>query len=93
MSVTRRGILLGAAALAAGVGTRTAWTQPPEAPRIEAGEAVKLVAQGEAVVVDVRDKAAFDGNHAVDARHIPVAEIANRLSELPKDKLIAAYCT
>lgn len=93
MSVTRRGVLLGAAALLAGVGTPTAWSQPPEAPRITADEALKLTTQGEAIIVDVRDKLAFEGNHAEGARHIPVAEISNRLTELPKDKLIVAYCT
>lgn len=93
MSVTRRGALLGAATLLAGFGAGNGWTQPAEATRIEADEALKLAARGEAVVVDVRDKLAFDGSHAEGAQHIPVAEIATRLSELPKDKLIATYCT
>jgi len=93
MGVTRRRALLGAAALLTGLGPANGWTQPAEATRIDAEEAVRLAAKGEAVVVDVRDKLSFEGSHADGARHIPLAELANRLSELPKDKLIAAYCT
>jgi rhodanese-related sulfurtransferase len=93
MSVKRRSALLGAAALLAGFAAGNGWTQPAEATRIEADEAVRLAAKGEAVVLDVRNKLAFDGSHAEGALHIPLGEIANRLSELPKDKLIAAYCT
>jgi rhodanese-related sulfurtransferase len=93
MSVTRRGALLGAAALLAGFAADNGWAQPAEATRIEADEAVKLAAKGEVVVLDVRNKLAFDGSHAEGALHISAGEIANRLSELPKDKLIAAYCT
>lgn len=95
MGVTRRGALLGAAALLAGLAApdARAQAQPAEATRMEAAEALKLAASGDAVIVDVREKLAFDGSHAEGARSIPVAEISNRLSELPKDKLIAAYCT
>ena len=88
-------VLLGASALAVGL-SATVWAQTPEpqeAPRISGEEAVKLAAQGEAVVVDVRDKLAWEGNHAVGALSIPASEMAQRIGELPKDKLILAYCT
>jgi rhodanese-related sulfurtransferase len=89
MSLTRRRLLSGAAAaLVAGA----AWAQQ-DAPRISGEEAVTLAAKGEAVVVDVRAKLAWDGSHAEGALSIPSAEIGTRLAELPKDKLIVAYCT
>jgi predicted sulfurtransferase len=64
-----------------------------QAPRIEGSEVKKLVDKGEAVVVDVRDKEAWDMRHVEGALHIPLDQLAQRLKELPKDKLIAAYCT
>jgi predicted sulfurtransferase len=64
-----------------------------EAPRLTAAEVRRLVEKGEALVVDVRGKEAYDQEHAVGAVSIPVNEIEARLKELPKNKLIAAYCT
>jgi rhodanese-related sulfurtransferase len=91
MNLTRREVLLGATAALAGAGLGSA--QSPEIPRISAEEALRLAAKGEAVIVDVRDKLAWDGGHAEGALSIPLAEVGKRASELPKDKLIAAYCT
>ena len=94
MMLTRRDVLASATAAIVGLGG-LAWaqSQPPEAPRISAEEALKLVANGQAVVVDVRNKLAWDENHAEGALSVPSAEIGKRLAELPKDKLIVAYCT
>lgn len=95
MILTGRDTLLAVtAALASLAGA--AWaqsSQPQEAPRISGEEALKLVTKGEAVVVDVRQKPAWEGSHADGAISMPLAEVGKRLSELPKDKLIAAYCT
>jgi hypothetical protein len=96
MILTRREVLLAAAGTIAALGPARAGAQaspPAVAPRISAEEAVKLVASGEAVVVDVRKKEAWDASHAEGAVSIPADEIGKRLAELPKDKLIAAYCT
>jgi hypothetical protein len=95
MIPTRRRALLGAAALAASLGS-AAWGETPvpqDAPRISGEEAVRLVARGEAVVVDVRSKLAWQGSHAEGSLSIPASEMAARAAELPKDKLIIAYCT
>lgn len=91
MNLTRRELLLGATTAIGLLGRAQA--QPQEAPRISAQEALKLVASGEAVVVDVRDRLAWEGSHAEGALSVPSSEIGKRLAELPKDKLIAAYCT
>jgi predicted sulfurtransferase len=64
-----------------------------EVQRIDAAEAKKLVDKGEAVLIDVRARAAWDMGHVQGALHMPGDEIAARLSELPKNKLIITYCT
>ncbi|HEY7413223.1 MAG TPA: rhodanese-like domain-containing protein [Vicinamibacteria bacterium] len=61
--------------------------------RIKADELKKLVDAGQAVIVDVRGQAAYDAEHAKGARHVPLAELSARLDQLPKDKLVVAYCT
>jgi predicted sulfurtransferase len=68
-------------------------TTAAEAPRIEAAELKKLVEKGQAVVVDVRAKDAWDAGHIEGAVHIPLGDLASRLKELPKDKAVVAYCT
>jgi len=58
------------------------------------GRAV-LMAQarsGEVVVIDVRPQAEYDVAHLPFARSMPLADIAQRLAELPTDKEIVAYC-
>lgn len=49
-------------------------------------EAVQLINRRDAVVIDVRDSGEFATGHIANARHIPEAEIANRLRELEKFK-------
>lgn len=63
------------------------------ARRISVEEARQALAKGEAVLVDVRSKEAYEGSHAQDALSIPLAEIGSRAGELPKNKLIITYCT
>jgi rhodanese-related sulfurtransferase len=86
--------------LAAGLGlvsiaaARRATAQgSPEVWRITAEELKPLVTKGEAILLDVRGKSAWDAGHIEGAVHIPMAELRQRLGELPKDKVIAAYCT
>ena len=64
-----------------------------EPPRLTAAEVKAKADKGEVVIVDVRTKEAYDQEHAAGAISIPVPEIEARLAELPKNKLIAAYCT
>ena len=55
----------------------------------------ELLAQarsGEVVVIDVRPQAEYDVAHLPFARSMPLADIAQRLAELPTDKEIVAYC-
>ena len=71
---------------------------PPTAPddgvrRVTPQELQDLLAKGQAVVVDVRNQAAFDQGHIKGAKLIPFNEIQTRSSELPTDKLIVTYCS
>jgi 3-mercaptopyruvate sulfurtransferase SseA len=63
------------------------------ARRISVDEARQALAKGEAVLVDVRSKEAYEGSHAQGALSIPLAEVGSRAGELPKNKLIITYCT
>ncbi|MEX1119383.1 MAG: FAD-dependent oxidoreductase [Terrimicrobiaceae bacterium] len=44
------------------------------------------------LLLDVRSRREFDAGHAKGAVHIPVEEIRSRLSEIPADRDIRAYC-
>ena len=66
---------------------------PAEAPRVTAAEVKTLAGKKDVVIVDVRTKDAYDQEHIEGAISIPLGEIEGRLAELPKNKLIAAYCT
>jgi len=53
---------------------------------ISASDAVKLLSENpETIVVDVRTSSEFQAGHIPGAKLIPVDEIENRLSEIPKD--------
>jgi predicted sulfurtransferase len=64
-----------------------------DAPRLAAEEVKRLAEKGDVVILDVRGKDAYDMEHAEGAVSIPLQELEARMSELPKNKLIAAYCT
>lgn len=56
-------------------------------------DAVRLVNAG-ALVVDVRDAAAYEAGHIIDARSMPAAEVPQRAESLKKfkEKPIVVYC-
>ncbi len=80
-------------AIAGVAGAQQAAPSPAEPPRITPGEVKELAAKGKVLIVDVRDKASYDMEHAEGAISIPLSDLEKRLAELPKDKQIAAYCT
>jgi hypothetical protein len=65
----------------------------PDVPRVSLQETQDKMAQGQAVLVDVRSKASYDKSHAVGALSIPEEEMGARVNELPRDKDIILYCT
>jgi len=44
------------------------------------------------LIIDVRAKEAFDAGHIKGAESFPESDVDTRVGELPKDKLIVAYC-
>jgi hypothetical protein len=68
-------------------------TREEDVRRVSYAELQPLLARGEAVLVDTRPAGAFAQSHVAGALNIPLAEVDKRYGELPKDKLIAAYCT
>ena len=61
--------------------------------RVTVPELKDLLARNEALVVDVRNQASFDMGHIRGAKLIPEAEVATRVDELPKNKLVVTYCS
>jgi 3-mercaptopyruvate sulfurtransferase SseA len=62
------------------------------ARRIKREDAIKLVAQKKAVIVDVRSKDQYDTEHIKGAISIPLMELISRLKEVPPGKMIITYC-
>jgi rhodanese-related sulfurtransferase len=52
----------------------------------------RQLAEGAIVVLDVRPSVEFEQGHIVGARSIPIDELERRLTELPRDQEIVAYC-
>jgi rhodanese-related sulfurtransferase/predicted transcriptional regulator len=55
-------------------------------------ELIARLNRGDIVLVDVRPVAEFEAGHIAGARSIPIAELEGRLSELPADREVVAYC-
>lgn len=49
--------------------------------------------KGTAIVIDVRSEEQYKAGHIKGSLWIPSDKIASRTKELPKDKLIVAYCS
>ncbi|MER2599093.1 MAG: rhodanese-like domain-containing protein [Caldilineales bacterium] len=65
----------------------------PQIIRVSAEQAHISMAEGQAVLIDVRDRRYFEAGHAAGALSIPESELPAQLGELPKDKTIITYCT
>jgi rhodanese-related sulfurtransferase/DNA-binding MarR family transcriptional regulator len=55
-------------------------------------ELSRRMTNGEVVVLDVRPEQEYAAGHIAGARSIPVADISERLAELPREKEYVAYC-
>ena len=53
---------------------------------------VKELLKSNAVLLDVRPRQEFDAGHLRGAMNIPIAELPERLGELPGDRQIITYC-
>ncbi len=54
--------------------------------KVSLHQATQLMNQSKATVLDVRQDAEFAAGHINGAKHIPLADLANRLKELEKQK-------
>jgi rhodanese-related sulfurtransferase len=55
-------------------------------------ELERRIKNGDAVVLDVRPPLEFTAGHIAGARSIPVAELRTRIREVPKRRVVVAYC-
>ena len=67
----------------------------------ESGDSVRRISPAElrealkkgAILIDVSNEESYSAGHIKGARLIPVGDIGSRIRELPKNKLIATYCS
>jgi rhodanese-related sulfurtransferase len=52
----------------------------------------KRLRAGSVVVIDVRPPSEYAAGHIAGARSVPIADLARRLKDLPKDTEVVAYC-
>ncbi len=60
--------------------------------RVTVADLQKLLADGKAVVIDVRLPEQYATGHIKGARSIPLTDMEARAAELPRDKQIVTYC-
>lgn len=63
----------------------------PPVPAVDAQEAQRMAAQG-AMLLDVREPDEWAAGHAPDATHVPLGQLAARLSTVPRDASVVAVC-
>ncbi len=63
-----------------------------QAPQVSRDELQGLVERGEIFLIDVRPAIEYAHGHLPHAVSMPVDELPDRLSELPRDRGIVAYC-
>jgi hypothetical protein len=69
-------------------------TEESQIPRTKPDDAVKLVKDGAAILIDVRDATNFEIKHAKGALNISFQDIQEgKYDKLPKNKSLILYCT
>ena len=71
---------------------RRAYLGPDDTDAVGTEELLARIERDEVVVLDVRPEPEYAGGHLPGAIHIPLAELPERLAELPRDREIVAYC-
>lgn len=71
---------------------RRAYLGPEDTVAVGTEELLRRLDAGEAVLLDVRPAPEYAAGHLPGAVHVPLEELAGRLSELPRDREIIAYC-
>src|SRR5207237_10680328 len=83
-------------------------SQPPKAPptpqqpapppadnarRITAAELHDLYEKGDVLIIDTRADSAYKDEHIKGSISMPTGTVLARIDELPRNKMIVAYCT
>jgi len=69
-------------------------TPPPDnAKRITAEELHKLWEKNDVLIIDTRAESAYKQEHIKGSISVPVGTLSSKFDQLPKNKMIAAYCT
>lgn len=63
------------------------------ARRITAAELHDVWQKGDVVVIDTRDLKSYQGERIKGSISMPTGTVLTRFGELPRDKMIVAYCT
>jgi len=83
-------LILAAAVIVGGI----YWFSSPKSPReteITIAQAREKIQHG-AFILDVRSQTEYDSVHLEDSTLIPLAELKNRLDELPREREIVVVC-
>ncbi|MBS0354405.1 MAG: rhodanese-like domain-containing protein [Proteobacteria bacterium] len=82
------------AALAAVSGSLLIATSLRGSRGISPAQATQLINREDAIVIDVREAGEYTAGHLLNARHIPLGDLPNRLAELEKfkDKPVILNC-
>jgi len=94
MEFINQNILLIAVVVISGAGLIWPLLMGSGANQVNPGEATLLINREDAHVIDVREVDEFAGGHLPDARNIPLAKLADRVSEIDKfkDKPVIVCC-
>ncbi|HEY2805443.1 MAG TPA: MBL fold metallo-hydrolase, partial [Gemmatimonadales bacterium] len=60
--------------------------------QLPAAEAARQALAGDVTIVDVRRQSEWDEGHVAGAIHIPLAEVAARVAEIPPDRPVVLHC-
>ena len=66
---------------------------PDNARRITAEELHKLWEKDEVLIIDTRPESTYKQEHIKGSISVPVGSLASKFDQLPKGKMIVAYCT
>lgn len=71
---------------------RTYFRERDQLDPVTASELVTRLREGSVVLIDVRPEDEYELGHLPGALNIPLRQLVQRLSELPRDHEIVAYC-
>jgi rhodanese-related sulfurtransferase/DNA-binding transcriptional ArsR family regulator len=66
--------------------------EPETLEPVKAGELLQLLRSDDVIVLDVRPEDEYAAGHIPGALSIPAGQLERRLSELPHDRVVIAYC-